>query len=240
MKNPFDLKDKEQPTESESEGSSGRIAGVAQRIGRFFSHEPQKEKVLRQEDFHAAGDLYYASVSAGYKVIQRFLWVFFVCFMAVSVILNYKVITYDNFFYLFRDFSSAVDAESTNYETLSYESSPGQQFSLYRGGIAVVSPSGISAFTATGRRTLRAESGFSAPYVVCSDQYMLVYDTAGNSFSVYNSFARVYTEKLEYPVTDACFGEDGSFAVVTREASRRTVVHIYDRDFNRDTFRGDS
>ena len=240
MKDSFDQEEKEQPIEEETSKSHGRLSSMAERIGRFFSHEPQKEKVLRQEDFHAAGDVYYASVSAGYKVLQRFLWVFFVCFMAVSVILNYKDITYDNFFYLFRDFSSAVDAESTTYETLSYESSPGQQFALYRGGIAVVSPSSISAFTATGRRTLRAESDFSAPFVVCSDQYMLVYDTAGNTFSVYNSFARVYTEKLEYPITDACFGDDGSFAVVTREANRRTVVHIYDKDFNRDTFRGDS
>ncbi len=237
---PFDQEEKEQPIEEKTSKSNGRFSNMAQRLGLFFSHEPQKEKVLRQEDFHAAGDVYYASVSAGYKVIQRFLWVVFVCFMAISVILNYKDITYDNFFYLFRDFSSAVDAESTTYETLSYESSPGQQFALYRGGIAVVSPSGISAFTATGRRTLRAESGFSAPFVVCSDRYMLVYDTAGNTFSVYNSFARVYTEKLEYPITDACFGDDGSFAIVTREASRRTVVHIYDKDFNRDTFRGDS
>lgn len=218
----------------------GRFSEMTSKIGNFFSHEPQKEKVLRQEDFHAAGDVYYASISAGYKVLQRFLWLLFVLFMAISVIVNYKVITYDNFFYLLRDFSSAVESESTNYETLSYESSPGQQFAMYRGGIAVVSPSGISAFTATGRRTLQAESEFSSPFVVCSDQYMLVYDSAGTTFSVYNSFARVYTETLEYPITDACFAEDGSFAVVTREADRKAVVHIYDRDFNRDTYRGDS
>lgn len=243
MNNPFDednTEKNEEATDGESTGFRGRMSRVWRKVGRFFWHEEQKEKVLRHEDFDAAGDVYYASVSAGYQVIQRFLWVFFVCFMALSVLLNYKAITYDNFFYLLRDFSSAVDAESTQYETLSYESAPGQQFALYRGGVAVVSPSRISAFTATGRRTLQAESGFSSPFVVCSDQYMLVYDTAGNSFSVYNSFARVYTETLEYPVTDACFAEDGSFAIVTREADRRTVVHIYDRDFRRDTYRWDA
>ena len=86
--------------EEDTEDSRRGIGEFANRIGRFFSHEPQKEKVLRHKDFHAAGDVYYASVSAGYKVIQRFLWVFFVCFMAISLILNYRVITYDNFFYL--------------------------------------------------------------------------------------------------------------------------------------------
>ena len=161
------------------------------------------------------------------------MWILFILFVLLSIIFNYQEITYDNFFYLMRDFSSAVDAETTTHETISYEASPGQHFALYRGGVAVVSPSGISAFTATGRRTLQAESDFSAPFVVCSDQYMLVYDTAGKTFSVYNSFAKVYTETLTYPVVGASFASDGSFALITREADRRAVVHIYDKDFRR-------
>jgi hypothetical protein len=138
-----------------------------------------------------------------------------------------------------RDFSSAVDAETTNYETVSYESSPGQQFALYRGGVASVSPSRISAFTTTGRRTLQMTSEFSAPFVVSSDQYMLVYDTAGKSFSVYNSFAKIYSETLTHPITGACFAEDGSFAVITRDAGHRAVVHVYypDEKFKCDTYR---
>ncbi len=238
MKNPFSRKSKAEAEERDDAVKNGsRLSDFAEKVGRFFSPEPQKEKVLRHEAFQAAGDVYYASVSAGYKVAQRFLWLLFILFMLLSILFNYKEITYDNFFYLMRDFSSAVDAETTNYETVSYESSPGQHFALYRGGVAVVSPSGVSAFTATGRRTLQAESDFSAPFVVCSDQYMLVYDTAGKTFSVYNSFAKVYTEKLTYPVTGACFAEDGSFAVITREADRHAVVHIYDKDFNRDTYK---
>ena len=223
MKTPFEKKASKERSEQ----------SFAQRIGRFFSPEPQKEKVLHHEDFNAAGDVYYATVSAGYKVAQRLLWLIFIFFMIFSITLNYKEITYDNFFYLLKDFSSAVDAESTNYETLSYESDSRQNFALYRGGIATVSPSGISAFTATGRRTLRTDSVFSAPQVVCSDKYMLVYDTAGTSFAVYNSFARVYTETFSYPITNACFADDGRIAVVTREADSKTVVYIYNDDFEK-------
>lgn len=239
MKNPFSKKMKSNEERDNAAEQNTRIPAFAKKIGRFFSPEPQKEKVLRQEDFQAAGDAYYATVSAGYKVAQRFLWLLFILFMIFSILFHYKEITYDNFFYLMRDFSSAVDSETTSYESISYESSPGQHFSLYRGGVAVVSPSQISAFTTTGRRTLQTTSDFSAPFVVSSDQYMLVYDTAGKSFSVYNSFAKVYTEKLSYPVTGACFAEDGTFAVLTREAGHRTVVHIYDpnENFERDTYR---
>ncbi len=237
MKHLFSKKEKEDTADSDVGGKG--FLGFAKQIGRFFSPEPQKEKVLRQEDFQAAGDVYYANVSAGYKVAQRFLWLLFILFMVFSIFFHYKEITYDNFFYLMRDFSSAVDAETTNYETVSYESSPGQLFAHFRGGVATHSPSRISAFTTTGRRTLQMTSEFSAPFVVCSDQYMLVYDTAGNSFSVYNSFAKIYSETLTYPITNACFADDGSFAVITRDAGHRAVVHIYypDDNFERDTYR---
>ena len=171
---------------SENKKQSSRFS---EKLFDFFSPEPQKERVLRHEDFDAAGDTYYATVSAGYKVAQRLLWLLFVLFVVISIAVNHTEITYDNFFYMLRDFSSAVDAESTNYEMLSYESDSRQKFALYRGGLATASPSAISVFTATGRRTLRLESSFSAPYIISSDKYMLVYDTAGTTFSVYNSFS---------------------------------------------------
>ena len=187
--------------------------GIFQKIGSYFNTEPQKERVLRHEDFNAAGDVYYASVSAHYKVAQRILCLFLVFFLVISVLLNFKEITYDNFFYLLKDFTSAADAGNNYYETLSYESDSRQRFTLYRGGIASVSPSRISIFTATGRRTLNETSGFSSPFAISSDKYVLFYDTAGNTFSIYNSFARVYTEKLDYPVKCASLADDGSFAV---------------------------
>lgn len=201
------------------------------RLGRYFSTEPQKERVLRREDFHAVGDVYYADVSASYKVLQRGIWLVFILFMVCSLVFNYSAITYDNFFYLIKDFSSAADSGGTNYETLSYEADSRQKFQLYRGGVAAVSPSKISVFTATGRRTLNAASAYSSPYIISSDRYILIYDTAGKNFSLYNSFARIHTESLEYPVYDACFGEDGSFAIATRTADSLSSIHLYDKNF---------
>lgn len=204
-----------------------------QKIGRFFSPDEQKERVLRHEDFSAAGDLYYATVSAAYKALQRFLWAFFVLFLVISIVVNYRSITYDNFYFLIKDFSGAFDSDGGNYETLSYEADARQNFVLYRGGVASVSPSRLSVFTSTGRRTLNTTVSYSAPFMVSSGKYVLVYDAAGKTFSLYNSFAKVYTETLDYPITDAVLGEDGSFAIVTRSADRRTVVIVYDRDFDR-------
>ena len=207
---------------------AGRLAG---KIGSFFDPEPQKEKVLRHEDFNAAGDVYYADVSVAYKIISRILWLFFVFFLVFSIITNHREITYENFYYLFKDFSNAVDVGNSNYETLSYDSDSRQKFSLYRGGLATVNPSTLSIYTATGRKTIRENINYSSPHIVCSDKYVLVYDSSGKSFSVYNSFSRIFSDTLEYPITDACFASNGRFAIVTRDADSKAVVYIYGKNF---------
>lgn len=227
MKFPFKWKPREGDSSSEENGS------FADRIGRFFSPEPQVERVLRAEDFHAAGDTYYATVSAGYKVAQRLLCTALVVFLLGSILLNHREITYDNFFYLIKDITGAAESDGSRYETLSYESDSRQNFVLYRGGLATVSPSNVSVFTATGRRSYQSTSGFSSPYAISSNRYVLIYDTSGSTFSVYNSFARVYTESLDYPVSDACIAEDGSFVVVTRSSDSRAVVLVYNKRFQK-------
>ena len=213
------------------DGGGGESSGFAEKFTGFFSAEPQKEKILRHEDFARAGDVYYASVSARYKVAQRILVLLLVFFLLFSIFTNIREITYGNLFYFVRDFGNAVDIESTNYETLSYDVYQNQNFSLYRGGIAAVSPSNVSVFTATGRRTLKSRADFVIPYSVCSDKYVLVYDMSGNSFALYNSFSKVYTESFDYPITDAAISDSGAFAVLTRSSDYKSVINVYNKSF---------
>lgn len=215
------------------QNDSSSLKKLSQNILKYFSTEPEKEKVLRYEDFDAAGDEYYATVSAWYKVLGRVFLVGLVFFTVISVAVNFRYITYDNFFYLIKDFNTAVDSENVDYETLSYDASSDQSFALYRGGLAVASRSNISAFTATGRRTLNANDSYSKPFVKASDKYMIVYDMGDGNFSVYNSFAKIYSEKLDYPVTDACLSDSGTLAILTRSAEYQSEVIIYDEKFER-------
>lgn len=213
--------------------ADSRFAKFSQTVSKYFSAEPEKEKVLRYEDFDAAGDTYYATVSAWYKVLQRIFLVGLAVFSVVSITVNFKHITYDNFFYLIKDFNTAVDTESVRYETLSYDASADQSFALYRGGLAVVSRSNVSAFTATGRRTLNSNSAYSKPFAVTSDKYLLVYDIGDGNMAIYNSFAKVYSEKLNYPISDACFSKEGSFAVLTRSEQYESEIIVYDKNFKK-------
>lgn len=238
MKNPFGKKsnpnnESEEIFENgENTAKSNDKYAFVKKIGGYFSPEPQREKVLRHEDFNAAGDPYYASVSVGYKITQRFLILFLVVFLVFSFITNYREITFDNFFYLMKEFTSVADTENSNYETLSYNSDSRHVFALYRGGVAIANPSRISIYTATGRNALDLASTFSAPCIEVSNKYALVYDTAGNTFSVYNSLSRIFTKTLDFPITDAHIDEDGGFAVVTRgDATQSSRIYIYNKNF---------
>ena len=231
VKNPFSnffKKDDKNKTQKENGGAEASFVDrITEKLTEFFSAEPQKEKILRHEDFAGAGDRFYATVSARYKVAQRICVVLLVIFLLFSIFTNIRNITYGNFFYFVRDFGNAVDIEQTDYETLSYDFYQNQKFSLYRGGIAAVSPSNVSVYTAAGRRTLKSRADFVSPYVVCSDKYSLVYDMSGNSFAIYNSFSKVYTESFDYPITDAYISDSGVFALVSRSSEYKSVIYVY-------------
>ena len=206
---------------------------ILEALGSLFNPEPQKEKVLRHEDFNGAGDVYYATVSVGFKITQRVFVLVLVLFLIISFATNFREITYENFFYLLKDFSSAFEIETTAYETLSYDSDSRHFFALYRGGLTVVNPSNLSVFTATGRRTVKTASSFSSPCVVSSDKYFVVYDTAGTEMAIYNSFSRIYKETFEYPISGASFDDDGNLAIITRDTDHKSLVHVYNDNFKR-------
>ncbi len=216
-----------------NDNDDGDEQNIFGKVGSFFDPEPQKERVLSKEDFDGAGDVYYASVSAFYKIAERLLWVILTVFLTVSIATNYREITYSNFFYLLRDFSTAAESNTSNYQVLSYDSDDRQKFSIYRGGLVSASPSSVSIFTASGRRTLKSNNDYYSPNVICCDKYVLVYDGARSAFSIYNSFSKVYNEKTDAPITDACFNLDGAFAIATRSDGGGTVIYLYDDDINK-------
>ncbi len=204
-----------------------------EKVGDFFNYEPQKEKVLSKEDFNGAGDIYYASVFALYKVIERFLWLLLVIFLVFSVATNSREITFNNLVYLFKDFSSVSDTIQSEYAVLSYDSYAEQKYALYRGGVVTASPNTASIFTAGGRRTFKDNNDYNSPNIISCDKYVMIYDTEGASYSIYNSFSKIHTEKLDAPIADACFDKSGAFAVLVRSNDIQNQVFVYDDNLNK-------
>lgn len=227
------LKDKTAKGRKAHENGSFDFDKVSERLSRYFTTEPEKQRVLRHEDFDAAGDTYYAVVSARYKVAQRISLTLFILFVLLAVMFNIKSITFDNLFYLVKDLGAAADAGNTNYESLAYDAASDQSFELYRGGLAVVSRTNVSSFTSTGRRTLNTSADYSNPIAVSNEKYLFVYDMGDSGFDVYNSFAKIHSERTDYPIYDMAFAENGSFVTLSRSEEFMSVLTVYTESFNK-------
>jgi hypothetical protein len=74
---------------------------------------------------------------------------------------------------------------------------------------------------------------FYNPRLLISEKYMLIYDRGDttHTYSVHNSFAKLHEERYDYPITLADISDNGSYAVVTRDDSFRSVVYVYNENF---------
>lgn len=152
--------------------------------------------------------------------------------LVVTVLFGSGVISYEKVYYMFKDISYIKSFDEGAPESLSY-SRPvqNQVFEGYKNGLLVASDSEIKMFTTTGRVTLTEGSEMVNPRVSTSNGYTIIYDQGRKSFSVYNSFVKLYSERTEYPVALAAMSDNGEFLVVTSSAKYASVLKIYSNDF---------
>ena len=173
---------------------------------------------------------YFSVVSNRYKTASRAIYILLVVVFAVTLLFNSKLLTYTNFNYLLRDLSSAAEAASDNYSSISYTNDETRVVKSYRGGIITASSTNMAIYTATGRKTLYLNESFSSPEIVTSKKYAIIYDLGGNKYSVYNSFAKVGSEIINYPISMVSVADNGWFAVVSKDAEHNSVIYLYDDD----------
>ena len=152
--------------------------------------------------------------------------------LLVTVLFGSGVISYEKVYYMFKDISYIKSFEEGSPSSLNY-SRPvqNQTFDNFKNGLLVASDSEVKLFTSTGRVTLIAGSEMVNPRVSSSSGYALIYDQGRKSFSVYNSFVKLYSEHTEYPIALADMADSGEFLIVTSSAKYSSVVKIYTTDF---------
>ena len=165
--------------------------------------------------------------------MSRLFAIVFLCIILTAVLVfGGSAIAYDNVYYMFRDIGFMSSFNESRPDSLNY-SRPfeNQDFTTFKNGLAVAGDSEIKLFASTGSATLTDGLGYTNPKITSSDSTVLVYDQGRKSFSVYNSFVRLYTETLDYPISYADMAPDGSFCVVTRSSEYGSVVRVYDEKF---------
>ena len=163
------------------------------------------------------------------KVISVFL---LVLLLAITVIFGSGVISYEKMYYMFKDVTYIKNYEDGEPLQLSY-SHPvqNQVFADYKNGLLVAGDSELKFFTSTGRVSLTAGSEFTNPRVVCSNSNALIYDQGRHTFSIYNSFVKLYSEKTEYQISSVDMSDNGSYLIVTSSNTYNSTVKFYDANY---------
>ena len=204
--------------------------------GRDFREKEQKPKNEAHEINVSDDELkeastvtnpYYERIAAIYSAVRYVLLIFLIVFLVIAAVRSPDSISYDNLMFLMKDLGSVYEASGGSFDTITYNPDTTLAFSGFRKNLAVATSAGLRIYEGDGSILFEGKDKFSTPLIEASNRYLLMYDFTGNSFALYNSFARIYTEKTEYEITGADISDSGMFAIVTKTKEYNSAVLLY-------------
>lgn len=173
---------------------------------------------------------YYEKVSKIYSTVRYVLIIVLVIFVTLSTIKNSGSITYSNLMFLFKDLGSAAESSNAKFGTITYNPDTTLACAGFRKNLATASSAGVKIYSGDGKKIFDGTDKFVSPMIETSDRYLLVYDFGGKDYALYNSFARIFTEELDYEITGADISESGTYAIVTRTKEYNSAVLLYTKN----------
>ncbi len=163
---------------------------------------------------------------AGYVVL-----LLLVVFVLVTFFAFREDLTADHFRYLLRNFELGPHSAASSGDTIYYDGDRDSRFGFVAGGFACLTDTRVFVTDGLSVTTLSDYHGFSSPYALSSEKYMLVYDRAGSSLSLYNAFDRLKSFTFEGTIVAAALSDKGSFAAaVSGKESYYSTVYVYDKN----------
>ena len=176
---------------------------------------------------------YFLVLSGKFKTAKYITLCILVVFLLTVVILFRDEITMENLRYLFKDFELGDNVDVAASGDITYDSDMQVNLALYKGDLVIAGSSYFYLTDLQGNKRLNEDSMFSNPVVLSGDKYLLVYGLSENTYAVYNTFSKLYSESFDYPITAAAVSDKGLYAIVTRTAEYRSVVYLYNENFDR-------
>ncbi len=175
---------------------------------------------------------YFLNVSIRFRY-AKIICVFLLCIFVLSSMFVFgDTLTYENARYILRDLGQILsDDTSVPAQRISFDSAEDADYTMYRGSIAVCGISGVRIYSPSGTLKLKDSTSFTSPVAVSSEKYCIVYSLGAYNLSIYNTVARVYDMKFDYPIYDVDVSNDGHVAVMTQSKEYKCVVYSYDPDF---------
>ncbi len=175
---------------------------------------------------------YYANAARNFRYAKYLTILLLIIFLLFTISFNRREITIENLQYLMKFISFTNTETSISATKINYASSDQTRLELFIGDLCYLSPQGYALYDSRGNTIMTDQQlKYSNPILNVSSKFALCYDLGGNTYSVFNTFARLASETLDYAITDGDIADDGSFAIGTSTREYRTAVQLYDSDF---------
>ena len=175
---------------------------------------------------------YYLTVSVRFRT-AKIVCVFALCIFILSSMLIFgESMTYENARYIMRDLGQILSEDSSEPASqITFDVDGEMDYAVFRGSLVVCGVSGVDIFSPSGTKKLTDNTSFISPVAVTSEKYCIVYSLGAYNLSIYNTVARVYDMKFEFPIYDVAVSDDGYIAVMTQSNEYKCVVYMYNSDF---------
>ena len=195
--------------------------------------ETKKENKITVSEKKPKVNSYYLVLSGKFKTAKLVALCILVAFLLTVVVLFRDEITVENLRYLFKDFEIGDNVTVGSGDEIMYDADMQVKLAMYKGDLVIAGSTYFHLTDLQGNKRLNEDSVFSNPVVMTSDKYLLVYGLSEYTYTVYNTFSKLHTETFDYPITGAAVSNKGLYAIVTRTAEYRSVVYLYNENFER-------
>lgn len=176
---------------------------------------------------------YYFRLASHFRVLVIALTVILCVFVVLMYSAYREEITVENLRYFLRYIDTRQAEKAATTDVIVYDEIESiVRFGVYKNGLAVVGYDEVQLYDITGEAILDLDQTNAAPNLISGERYMLVYNIGGMTFQVFNSLKCVYEGAYTYGIGCAAMSDEGSFLVSTRSMEYRSVVNVYDKDFN--------
>ncbi len=176
---------------------------------------------------------YYKRVSRVYLIVSFVMLVVLILMAVFSIIYFNEYITYANFRYLLRDFSSIDSFSESSYQNIVYNSGSDSDFKYYKNGISIINNGSYMYYDSTGKLLVNDQLSYTSPVSVSSNKYILVYDLDSYDYSIYNQLASVLNGKTEGKIIAADISDEGSYVIVSKSRKTRYVAELFNSSFKK-------
>lgn len=176
---------------------------------------------------------YYTAISKKCHKLKMTAIIATIVFILSMMTVFGNEITVENFKYLIKDLDIGAIRNSDIYSRIIYDGATSTEFGMFKSDLAVVGSGSSNLYNMAGSSVFTKTNSFYDPVLLTSDKYFMVYDKGDTSctYTVYNAFSELKTEKMEYPIASASIASNGSYAIVTRSSDYKGMVYIYNNNF---------